>query len=371
MVLGGLLLGTAVAKDIRITIPKFRTKPTPVQKYNQDGVKALKKQKIESAKKLFYKAYLLDPNDPFTLNNLGYIAELEGEVERAQRFYELAGANASEAVVDKSSSKEVEGMPVSQVAGRADAGPLQVNRINVQAIGLLNRDRPFEAEAVLRKAQTLEPNNPFTLNNLGFAMEKQGELEQALRFYEQARATNSDERVVVAVNKDWRGRKIRDVANRNAKKLRQVIEEGQSVEDQVANFNLRGVSSLNRNERKKAREYFEKANKLDPGNAFTLNNMGYVAELDGDRETANFYYEKAKAAQGSTTEVGMATRKEAEGRELGVVADRNNAVVSARMDADLAAKRRIEKPAVLLRRDNSPVVTKPAEKEETPQPPNQ
>src|SRR5438128_634026 len=65
----------AKEKEVRVSIPKW-THPTPVQKYNQDGVKALKKNNLDAARKLFYKAYLLDPNDPFTLNNLGYLAEL-------------------------------------------------------------------------------------------------------------------------------------------------------------------------------------------------------------------------------------------------------------------------------------------------------
>lgn len=64
----------AADKDVRISIPK-RTKPTPVQKLNQEGVKELQKREYKKAKATFYKAYLIDPNDPFTLNNLGYIAD--------------------------------------------------------------------------------------------------------------------------------------------------------------------------------------------------------------------------------------------------------------------------------------------------------
>ena len=78
----------AEEKTVRISIPKH-TKATPVQALNRDGVKAVQKRDYASAKKLFYKAYLLDPNDPFTLNNLGYMSELDGDVERAQRFYQL------------------------------------------------------------------------------------------------------------------------------------------------------------------------------------------------------------------------------------------------------------------------------------------
>src|SRR5580765_1733177 len=101
----------AAAKDLRITLPK-RTKSTPVQKLNREGVKAVQDRDYSKAKRLFYKAYLLDPNDPFTLNNLGYIAELEGDVDRAQRFYELSSEYNSEAVVDKSSNEKAQGHTV-------------------------------------------------------------------------------------------------------------------------------------------------------------------------------------------------------------------------------------------------------------------
>src|SRR5437763_7810148 len=91
-------VATAWAGDLRITLPK-RSKPTPVQQLNRDGVKAIEKHRYSEAKKLFYKAYLLDPNDPFTLNNLGYISELDGEIERAQRYYALAGELSSDATI--------------------------------------------------------------------------------------------------------------------------------------------------------------------------------------------------------------------------------------------------------------------------------
>jgi Flp pilus assembly protein TadD len=358
------------AKDIRISIPK-RSHPTPVQKLNQAGVKALNKRKIEEAKKNFYKAYLLDPNDPFTLNNLGYIAELEGEVDRAQRFYELSTANATDAIVAKSSNKAYEGKALSEVAGKADGGPLEVNRLNVQAIGLLQKDRAVEAEAVLQRALKLDPENPFSLNNMGYAREKQGELESALGYYSRAAKTNSDEIIIVAVNenRNWRGQKIRDVAARNADKVSRAMRGEESLEAKVARLNLRGVSALNRNDRRAARAYFQDANKLDPNNAFSLNNMGYLAELDGDRESANYYYAKAQEADGANTRVGVATRRDAEGKPLQRVADSSELAVDSQMQVDLANKRRAKQqlpPPALKRRDNSTVP------EPTPQsaPPN-
>lgn len=367
LALAAALSLAASAQDLRIPLPK-RSKPTPVQKYNQDGVKQLKKGHVKDAKKSFYKAYLIDPNDPFTLNNLGYIAELEGEVDRATRYYDLAAANSSDAIVDKSVSKKVVGKPVSEVAGRVDVkGPLQVNRLNVQAIGLLEHDRVFEAEAVLNKALAVEPANPFTLNNLGYTKEKEGELEQAVQLYEKAAAQKSDERIIVAVekNKSWRGKKISEIAAKNADKVRRLVERDQSPEAQVARLNLRGVTALNRNDRNAARDFFFQAYKLDPKNAFALNNMGYIAELEGDKETANAYYSAAQRADKAKARVGLASRRDAEGRPIAAVADTNENVVAQRLDAELAEKRKQlgNKPVQMKTRDNE-VATPPAPQKE-------
>src|SRR5487761_2369281 len=56
---------------LRITIPRHSVL-TPVQRLNREGVDAVNKRQYERAAVLFYKAYLYDPVDPFTLNNLGY-----------------------------------------------------------------------------------------------------------------------------------------------------------------------------------------------------------------------------------------------------------------------------------------------------------
>ena len=79
----------AYAGDLRITLPK-RSHITVVQRLNREGVEAVRKRNYEKAEKAFYQAYLLDPDDPFTLNNLGYVSELQGQVDRAQTFYALA-----------------------------------------------------------------------------------------------------------------------------------------------------------------------------------------------------------------------------------------------------------------------------------------
>lgn len=351
---------SASAQQLRIPIPK-RSHPTPVQKLNQAGVKDLNRNKVESAQKEFFKAYLLDPNDPFTLNNLGYVAELQGEVEKAQKFYELSAANATDAIVDKSTDKEMQGKTLAQVAGHVDNSPLEVNRLNVQAIGLLQKDRAMEAESVLQRAVAMDANNPFTLNNLGFTEEKQGELEKALQYYKQAAGTGSREKIIVASeeNRGWRGKPISEVAAKNAEKVTKMLKSDETVDAKVSRLNLRGVYALNHNDRADARKYFQEANKLDPANAFSLNNMGYLAELDGDRETANFYYDKAQQASDSNAKVGVATSRDAEGRPLEKVADKSETVVGTAIQADAAKKKATKGAPELKKRDGSIAVPNP------------
>ncbi len=176
MVVFALLIALTVlasADDVRISIPK-RTKPTPVQKLNQEGVKEVQKHHYKKAKSLFYKAYLIDPNDPFTLNNLGYIAELEGQADRAQRYYSLAQEQGSDALVYKSTEKAAIGKPVGKIAGSAADTKMQVNRINVYAIGLLQKDQAPQADVALQRALKLDPTNPFTLNNIGLRSRERG-----------------------------------------------------------------------------------------------------------------------------------------------------------------------------------------------------
>jgi Flp pilus assembly protein TadD len=349
----------AQAADLHLKVPK-RTKPTPVQQLNQEGVKALAKNDAARAKRAFYRAYLLDPDDPFTLNNLGYVAELDGEIDKAQKFYDLAAANSSDAVVALSTNPALKGKEVSQVAGNAVGAAMQVNRMNVTAMGLMVKDRAPEAELTLQKALLLAPSNPFTLNNLGYALEKEGELEQAVRYYERAAASGSQEKVIVAFNRNWRGRPISEIAGINAQAARHELATEASSEAKVTRLNLRGVSALNRNQLAQARQFFQQAYRIDPGNAFSLNNMGYISEVEGDRETADFYYAKAREANRSSARVALATRKSLEGKKLATVAEQNDQTVVAAEEKRLAALRAQGGPPEPLRTRDLAVVREPA-----------
>jgi len=353
-------------RALRIPLPK-KSKFTPVQQLNRDGVQALKKNNIDKAKRLFYKAYLIDPNDPFTLNNLGYVSELEGDMDRAQRFYDQAQANTSEAVVDRSTTKEVEGKAVAVVAGRTAEAPMQVNRMNSEAIALLRKDRAPEADLILQQALKLDRKNPFTLNNMGFAKEKEGELELAIRYYESAAMTGAQDAVIVAIDKDWRGKPISEIAANNAEKARKELTKSEDLRTRVVRLNLRAVSAMNRNDRKTARQDFQEAYRLDPGNAFALNNMGYLAEMDGDKETAQDYYERARRAERAGSRVAVSTRPEVEGRPLEQVAQQSTSLVESKMQAEVESKRRTKGPPALHTRDNRIVVDQPAPKQQQQQ----
>ncbi len=345
----------AGAQELRIPLPK-KSKYTPVQQLNRDGVAALKKNDIDKAKRLFYKAYLIDPNDPFTLNNLGYVSELEGNLDRAQRYYDQAQANTSEAVIDRSTSQDAQGKAVAKVAGHTSEGPLKVNQLNSEALGLLRQDRAPEADVVLQQALKIDASNPFTLNNMGFAKEKEGELEDAIRYYNRAAATGSREPIVIAFNKSWRGKPISEVAAHNAEESSKDLSKAQNLQDRVARLNLQGVSAMNRNDRRTARKDFEQAYKLDPNNSFTINNMGYLAELEGDKETAQSYYDQARRAKRANTKIMVSTRPEVEGRPVGQVAEQSTALVESSFEAQAEARRRSGQAPALRTRDNKIIV---------------
>jgi Flp pilus assembly protein TadD len=361
---------SAQAGDLKITIPR-RSTLTPVQRLNREGVEAIRKHNYAKAEQFFYKAYLFDPDDAFTLNNLGYISELQGQIDRAQRFYSLAAEQSSDAVIDRASARRVEGRPMKDALALTDQ-PLQINHANVEAVRLLSQGRAPEADLLLQETLKTDSRNVFTLNNMGVAKEMEGEAQQALKYYDEAASIHSDATAVVTADRVWRGRTVSEMAQQNAKALRDHMARAKDVGEQVSELNLRGVSAVNRNDLRAANEDFRSAYKLDPNNAFTLNNIGYVSELEGDRETAQFFYERAREAGGANVTVGVATRRTEEGRRLFAVAADNNQEVEAKVTQDRNALRRQHEPVVLRRRDNSIVdesvqPSAPANINQTPQ----
>jgi Flp pilus assembly protein TadD len=360
LALAALLAGTlplARAGDLRVSLPK-KSPLTPVQELNREGVKEIEHGHTGKAKAKFIKAYLLDPDDPFTLNNLGYIAELEGDADRALRYYELAASTSTEAVIDEASSRGLKGQPVAAAFRSSKVSVYATNQANFRAVALLEKGRIFEAEMVLRNALHNDSNNPFLLDSLGYVMESEGDLDAALLYYTQAADSHSDERVFLTPNKRSRGKPISEVAARNAATIREILAKGESNDARVARLNLRGVVALNHNDTTDAQKYFTDAFRLDPRNAFTLNNFGYTSELRGDRESAEMYYDEARDAVQSNERVTYASRADAEGRRVGAVAGNNEEDVESTLKAIQLTKRRSKKPIqLMLRSGESPAPT--------------
>ena len=113
---------------------------------------------------------------------------------------------------------------------------------------------------------------------------------------------------------------------------------------------------------------------MNPADGFTLNNMGYVAELQGDRETADEFYAKARRAQGASDKVTFSNQREMQGLKLGAVAGINDEKVETTMEASAEARRRMGGPIQLKRRNGAPVTEpeavpqRPPGSEQAPEP---
>ena len=362
----------ASAQDIRLTFP-MRSELTPVQHLNREGVNAVRKHRYEKAEALFYKAYLYDPADPFTLNNLGYISELQGNLDHAKKFYALASEQGGGARIDLSNKKQLEGKPMMSALNGLKDTPMRVNHMNVQAIELLSQDRNFEADLLLRQALVMEPQNPFTLNNLGVAEESTGDFEIALRYYDQAADSHSSEPAVVTLKRSWRGKPVSEMAAQSARSLRKRMRNVDTAEARATALTWRGVAAINRNDWPAAKQDFIEAYASNPTSAFSLNNRGYVAEKNGDLETAKFFYSKARKADNAEARVGLATQISAQGKPLAAVALESGLKLDSELAQYSRAARQQTGPIQLTPRGGANAPAKPnapPNKPSAPTPPN-
>jgi tetratricopeptide (TPR) repeat protein len=181
-----------------------------------------------------------------------------------------------------------------------------------------------------------------------------------------AAEARSSQPIVVTFNRTWRGKPVSDVADKNAQRVRHRIET-ETPQEQAALLNLQGVSSINRNEWHAADKDFRDAYSLDPNSAFSLNNLGFLSEMTGDLETAQYFYQKARQAQAANDKVGLATRRAAEGVKLFQVSDDNDQKVTAKLSDEAAARRLQPGTVELKRRDNQPVIEPSALPQSAPQ----
>lgn len=352
--LGSFALGAVLAvpqaraKDNWVLNIPLHSKTSPVQRLNRAGVEAVRKNQYEKAEAYFEKAYLYDPSDPFTLNNLGYVAELRGDLDRAHKYYQMATEQGCDAPIDLSSLKSLKGKPMRAAFDNLQDLPMRINRINLDAMRLVNEGRGFEAIAMLQPALAADPHNPFTINNLGVADESVGDFDGALKYYDQVADLHSSERVSVTADKAWRGKSVSAMAAASAKRLNARMALMTEPQRQALKFNERGVFEANQNQWSTARRDFLRAYQIDSSSAFSLNNRAYVAERDGDLESAQFFYEKSWRADNANDRVGIATDRLAEGQKINSVATDSDGRVNSALASYGRQRRQQTAPPVEL-----------------------
>jgi tetratricopeptide (TPR) repeat protein len=107
----------------------------------------------------------------------------------------------------------------------------------------------------------------------------------------------------------------------------------------------------NKNDWRAAKQSFTEAYALDPNSAFALNNIGYVAEREGDLETARSYYARALRADDGKALVGLATETSAQGLRIAAVADQSHVNAGAELAAMSESHRSEKRPVVLIPRN--------------------
>ncbi len=173
-----------------------------------------------------------------------------------------------------------------------------------------------------------------------------------MKFYGEAAQVHASEPVVVTMDRNWRGKPVSNMAAASAKRLQDRLNRIDSAEVNAAMFTMRGVSAVNENDWTTARKDFLQAYSLDPNSAFSLNNRGYVAEMDGDLETAQFFYGKARQAGDARAPVGLATHRDAEGKSLLSVATTSDRQVDTELDRYSQQRHRETGPIELTPRGN-------------------
>jgi tetratricopeptide (TPR) repeat protein len=179
-----------------------------------------------------------------------------------------------------------------------------------------------------------------------------GDFDGAMKSYREAAEAHSSEPVVVTLDRAWRGKPVSAMAEASEKRLETRLKHMDDAEKNAILFTLRGVSASNQNNLEAARQNFLQAYQLDPGSAFSLNNRGFVAEMDGDLETAEFFYGKARKAGDANVRVGLATQHVAEGKRLFTVASDSDQQVDNQLDKYSRQRRQQTGPIELTPRGN-------------------
>ncbi|MCJ7775883.1 MAG: tetratricopeptide repeat protein, partial [Desulfobulbaceae bacterium] len=89
----------------------------------------------------------------------------------------------------------------------------------------LSNSNYLEAEAYLRAALDVNPNNPYTLLNLGVVYQDTGRTKEAVQMYQKVLELNPEEIAVESNREGYSGKKIVEIARENLKSLGILIAE--------------------------------------------------------------------------------------------------------------------------------------------------
>jgi len=76
-----------------------------------------------------------------------------------------------------------------------------------------------KAEANLKVALSINPENPYALLNLGVLYQNTGKVGKAKEMYRKLLALDPDDKAVATTSKDYDGKKLTDIARENLKML--------------------------------------------------------------------------------------------------------------------------------------------------------
>ena len=179
------------------------------------------------------------------------------------------------------------------VAGRSfeDRAFAELN----QAYAAFERGDYAAAEAAYRRALEIAPRHPNALQGLAAVLQRSGELTEALQHYEMLLAVEPNNTAAAVALLTGRGDEAGVAGESDIKHLIQSHPESAHLQFALGSLYARESRWA------EARHAFDKASRLDPGNADYLFNLAVSLEHLSQYLDARYYYESALAVADATS----------------------------------------------------------------------
>ena len=245
------------------------------------------------AETIWRKILRVEPNNGKAYNNLGNALRRQGKLAEALAAHQKAlqiNHNDAEAYVGIGNVLNAQGKPEEALAYHKKA--LQLNpklaiAYNGLGIALYNQKKLDEAVAAFQKAIELDPKFAIAYNNLGIALRGQKKLDEAVAAYQ--KAIELDPKDAAAYNN--LGNVLSDQKKLDAAiskyKTALSLPEDTSVIPTTAHTlanNGLGLALQDQGELKKAIQYFDESEKLDPDYIYARNNNKAARDLLTEQE---------------------------------------------------------------------------------------